>query len=199
MTSLYYYPFDNQNTAVSAFNNVGNMRADTEDNTLQTISNGNFMNYMLSNYKETASPSSYVNFATEQPAITFSGIAHGNGLGGNVVDVDSTLMIHKKNDRPLEKLQLNQRPFITVPYLGKGGFDPNLESQLQQGEIASDKKSVSTIMEKSFMSYSLYPSDSQMTERVNNPAFNVEEFALDGWIRGGVASREMKEEPYKSK
>jgi hypothetical protein len=29
-----------------------------------------------------------------------------------------------------------------------------------------------------------------MTERVKNPSKNIEEYALDGWVRGGMASRE---------
>ena len=96
-----------------------------------------------------------------------------------------------EQSRALEKLQLFERTFRTVPYLGRGSVDPALESQLQQGELASDKKSVSTIMEKSFEDYSLYPTDSQMKERVTDPSHTVEEAALDGWIRGGASTREM--------
>lgn len=183
-STLYYYPFYNNDR----------MNNDVTDNTLQTVSNGKYNNYMLSGATdvESVTSSSYVNFATEQPNVLFSGIVHGNGLNGSVVDVDSKLTIQQQNDRPLEKLQLNQRPFLTVPYLGRGSFDPSLESQLLQGEIASDKKSVSTIMEKSFTPYTMYPTDEQMKERINNPAYNVEEYALEGWVRGGIASREMK-------
>jgi len=88
-------------------------------------------------------------------------------------------------------LNLVQRPFLTVPYLGKGSCDPAIESQLQQGELSSDKKSTSTVMEQSFMSHSLYPTDDKMKERVKNPAFSVEEVAMDGWVRGGMTTREM--------
>jgi len=167
------------------------MSNDTIDNTLQTVSNGQSLKYMLSSYHG-GGGSNYVKFATEQPSVIFSGIAHGNGLNGSVIDAESQLTIKNKNDRPLERLQLIQRPFATVPYLGRGGFNPHIESQLQQGEIVSDKKSVNTITEKSFLSYSMFPEDSQMSERVNNPAFNVEEVALDGWVRGGLSTREMK-------
>jgi hypothetical protein len=47
-------------------------------------------------------------------------------------------------------------------------------------------------MDKSFMSYSLYPSDNNMEERVKNPSYTVEEAALDGWVRGGASARDMK-------
>jgi hypothetical protein len=86
-----------------------------------------------------------------------------------------------------------QRPFLTVPFLGKGSCDTTLESQLLQGDtvLQDTKKSTSTIMTQSFMGYTLYPTDSQMEEQTNNPAYKVEEAALQGWVRGGASSREM--------
>jgi hypothetical protein len=173
------------------FNNMGRIGADTTDNTQRTVSNTKFANYMLSNYVNNTLSGSHVNFATQQPTLMFSGIAGGNGLSSNLVDMDSQLTIKTEEERALEKLQLFQRPFVTVPYLGRGYGDPSIESQLQQGEIVSDKKSVSTIMEKSFSQYSLYPTDDNMVKRVQNTSYTVEESALDGWVRGGVASREM--------
>jgi len=67
----------------------------------------------------------------------------------------------------------------------------DIESQLQQGEIIDHKKSTSTIMEKSFMPYSLPLTDYNMNERVANPAFTVEEVAMDGWVRGGADARNL--------
>jgi hypothetical protein len=46
-------------------------------------------------------------------------------------------------------------------------------------------------MEKSFMDYAMYPTDSMMNERVANPSYSVEEAAMNGWVRGGAATREM--------
>lgn len=175
------------------FDNLGRIGSDSTDNTQQTVSNVKFANYMLSNYYSGSSSNSHVQFAVQQPNVMFSGLVHGSGLNGGVIDTDSSLIIDSKNERPLEKLQLMQRPFITVPYLGRGSCNPSLESQLQQGEIVSDKKSVSTIMENSFMNYTIYPSDDQMAERVKNPSNTIEEYALDGWVRGGAASREMNQ------
>jgi hypothetical protein len=62
---------------------------------------------------------------------------------------------------------------------------------LIQGELVHDKKSVSTIMEKSFSKYALFPLDSKAEEYVNNPVNTVQEAALDGWVRGGVLTRNM--------
>jgi hypothetical protein len=121
----------------------------------------------------------------------FSGMARGTGLIGSAVDAESILKLKTEQDHAVEKLQLFQRPFATVPYLGRGSCDPSIESQLLLGEMVSDKKSVSTIMDKSFSNYALYPTDKKMEDRVTNAANNVEEAALDGWVRGGMTTREM--------
>jgi hypothetical protein len=48
-------------------------------------------------------------------------------------------------------------------------------------------------MEQSFSNYVMYPTDTNMEERVKNPAYNVEEAALNGWVRGGQSSRNYLE------
>jgi len=173
------------------FDNLGRIGNDSTDSTQQNVSNIKFANYMLSNFYNEVLSGSHVDFAIQQPNIMFSGTTHGSGLNGNVIDIDSNLLINTRNERPLEKLQLMERPFITVPYLGRGSCDPSIESQLQQGEIVSDKKSVSTVTENSFIGYTIFPSDEKMVERANNPSNMVEEAAFNGWVRGGAASREI--------
>jgi hypothetical protein len=171
------------------FNSMGRIGADVTDNSQRNVSNTKFANYLLSDYTSELLSDSHVRFATEQPTVMFSGMVHGRGLSGAVIDSDSYLMINRINERPLEKLQLNARPFLTVPYLGRGSCNPSIESQLLQGEMISEKKSVNTIMEKSFTGYTLYSSDDKLAENVSN--FKVEESVMDGWVRGGMASREI--------
>jgi hypothetical protein len=105
------------------------------------------------------------------------------------VDYESLLLLKPEQEREFEKVQLFQRPFATVPYLGKGSCDPTVESRLQQGEMVSGMKSVSTIMEQSFTNYSLYPVDNNMEKRTTDPSYTVEESALNGWVRGGSITR----------
>ena len=174
------------------FNNTDRIGMDVTDNTQQNLQNTRFGNYTVANFYNESTTDSHVKFATQQPNLMFNAVNGGSGVGGNVVDFESLLHLKNEQERPLEKLQLYQRPFLTVPYLGRGSCDTTLESQLLQGEIVSDKKSVSTIMDKSFMSYSLYPSDDKMEERVKNPSYTVEEAAMDGWVRGGASARDMK-------
>lgn len=171
------------------FHNMGRLGSDVTDQSQKNVYNTRFANYTLSNFTSETLSDSHVNFAVQQPTMSFFGLTHGHGLSANSVDVDSNLMLKAGQERPLEKLQLFERPFLTVPYLGRGSADPSLESQLQQGELVSDKKSVSTIMEKSFAPYSLYPMDSKMENYVKDPKNTVQEAALDGWTRGGASTR----------
>jgi hypothetical protein len=167
------------------------MRSDNTDKSQQTIMNTKFNNYMLSTYFSENRSDNHVKFATEQPSMMFTGINGGasGGINPFTVDVDSTLNIKKENARALEKLSLQQRPFLTVPYLGRGSCDTVLESQLKQGDIVANKKSVSTITEQSFNN--MYPLIDSIKETVTNPKYLVQEAALDGWTRGGSATREQ--------
>ena len=177
------------------FNNMGHLNADATDSTQRTVQNTKFCNYSLSNYFSDVASDSHVNFAVQQPTVMFSGSSNGPGLNGSVIDVDTMLSLNKEDERPLEKLQLFQRPFVTVPYLGRGSRDPSLESQLLQGQVISDKKSVNTIMDKSFMSYQM-PVDDQMASYVNDGK-SVEQLAMNGFERGGQTTRTMGDDPKK--
>lgn len=175
------------------FNNIDRIRLDSTDQSQKNVYNTRFTNYTLSNYFSNVASDTHVKFAIQQPTTMFSGMVNGHGLTSSLVDDESNILYSIKTDKADGPLM--PRPFLTIPYLGKGSCDPALESQLQQGESVADKKSVSTIMEKSFNQYSLYPTDDKMTDRVNDPAKNVEESALNGWVRGGMMTRDMSQDP----
>lgn len=185
MTSIFDYQF----------NSMGRISLDSTDQSQRNVYNTRFTNYTLSNYFSNVASDSHVSFAIQQPTVMFTGLANGTGLIGGLVDDESKVLYNAENGRPGGRIELFQRPFATIPYLGKGSCDPALESQLQQGETVADKKSVSTIMEKSFSAYALYPTDDKMTDRVNDPAKNVEEAAMNGWTRGGMMTRDMSNDP----
>ena len=175
------------------FDNLGRIGDDATDKTQRNLSNTRYLDYSLSNYYMNSTQDSYVKFATSQPNILFSGIANGNGLNSSSVDYESILFFKSDQERAFEKLQLFTRPFATVPYLGRGSRDPAVESLLQQGDTVSGMKSVSTIMEQSFLNYSLYPLDKNMENRVKDSTNTVEEAALNGWVRGGATTREQSD------
>lgn len=158
------------------FNNMGRIGNDSTDQSQRSIYNTRFMDYTLSEYFSDKTTDSQVKFATQQPTMMVS----GTNIPGSVIDTNSQLL-QQEQERPLERLHLETRPFLTIPYLGRGSVDPAIESQLQIGERASDKKSVSTIMETSFDKYIYSPTEPGVN--------NVEEIALNGWVRGGANTR----------
>ena len=182
MASLYPY----------TFNGPTRIRADTVDKTQQTIMNNRWGDYVLAGFFSDSDRNGNEKVALSQPGVMFNGTSwSGSGVNANIIDADTGLTYKLENSRSLEKLSLQQRPFLTVPYLGRGSADTALESQLKQGDIVGNKKSVSTITEQSFMNNQMYPLIDSIKETITNPKYLVQEAALDGWIRGGVASREM--------
>ena len=177
------------------FNNLGRIGNDATDQSQQTIQNANHMNAVLTNHFSGQVSDSHIQFATAHPGIIVNGVNGGAGINGAVVDSESALRIKVGQERPYEKLVLQERPFLTVPYLGKGSVDPTLESQLMQGEHVRGKKSVSTVMERNFHNIADYP----LHEGKRATANTVEEMALDGWVRGGKATRESGEQYFSQK
>jgi hypothetical protein len=175
------------------FNNAGRIGYDMTDNTQQNMQNSRYSSYNTSAFFSDNISNSQIDFVSTQPTMNVYGTALGKGIGGSSIDTDSNLMLRTTQERAFEKLQLFQRPFVTIPYLGRGSCDPTIESQLQQGETVADKKSVSTIMDKSFLGYTMQPTDEKMKERVSNTKNTVEESALNGWTRGGVATRDIND------
>lgn len=173
------------------FNNLGRIGSDLTHSSQHAVHNTRFANHLLADYTSETISDGHITFASKFPTMNITGTAHGTGLNGNIIDNNSELTLNTKQNRPLEKLQLNPRPFATIPYLGRGSVDPVLETQLIQGENSNEKKSISTIMEQSFSDLSTQPVTDKMKDRVTSAKFNVEEAALDGWVRGGVSTREL--------
>ena len=148
-------------------------------------------NYMLQNYfSSDCSMKNPKNLATSQPGIFYKG-GYGSGAGGCNIDDSSNLLIGSIQTHPRCHIDLFQRPFATVPYLGRGYVNPVIESQIQQGEQIVNKKSVTNLSEKSYVTYHSTPLLPAIKEQITNPANYVEGVASEGWVRGGVPSREL--------
>ena len=128
--------------------------------------------------------------ATTQPGIMYNGGYNSSSCGSNI-DESSKLQIGTIQTHPRCRIDLFQRPFSTIPYLGRGSFNPIMESQIQQGEQIVNKRSVNNLSEKSYIKYHQTPLLPAVQEQINNPANQIENVASDGWVRGGVPSREL--------
>jgi hypothetical protein len=180
MTS-YGYVFENMSR-------IGNDSCSLDQNSLQNISS---CNYTLQNYfANDCTMSKPISLATTQPCINYKG-GFNVGAGGCNIDDNSNLTIGTIQTHPRCRIDLFHRPFATVPYLGRGSVDPDMESEIQQGDMSTNKRSINKLGEKSYLPYSTTPLLSDVKNRINNPAYSVEGVASQGWVRGGVPSREM--------
>ena len=173
------------------FNSMGRIGADANSITETDIQNMKNGNYMLTNHGMTYTKMSRtMNFSLWQPNVFYNG-SKQVGLGGHNIDENSHLTIGAKQTSDPSKLSLQERMFLTVPYLGRGQGNSQMESQLIQGESFINKKSVNHASEVSYMGYSNYPLLSSIQDSVANPENRLESSADESWIRGGMPSRDL--------
>jgi hypothetical protein len=179
MASISDYTFQNMTR-------IGNDNCYVDQRSIQDVKNAN---YMLTNFYPSCPMSNAIAFATSQPSVFYSG-SHQVGIGGCNIDYNSSLTIADLS-KPKCKISLLQRPFATVPFLGRGESNSILESQIQQGDMVQNRKSINTTAEISYMPYTNYPLLPSIQATITNPANLVEGVAADGWIRGGLPSRDL--------
>jgi hypothetical protein len=179
MANVSNYTFENMSR-------IGSDECCVSQSDLQNIG---FANYMLQNYfASDCSMKNPMALATSQPGVFYSG-GHNSGAGGCNIDDSSDLQIGSIQTHPKSKLDLFHRPFATVPFLGRGSVNPVMEAQIMQGELLVNKRSVNNLSEKSYIKYHQTPLLASVKERIDNSAATKE--ATNGWIRGGVPSREL--------
>jgi hypothetical protein len=155
------------------------------------LQNMAFGNYLLNNYfSNDCTMNKPVTLATQQPGVNYKG-GYQTGAGGCNIDYNTKLMTDTIPSHPRGKLDLMQRPFATVPYLGRGYVDPITESRMMQGDYNYNRKSSNNTTERSYIPYSATPLLPDIKERLTNPVYSVEGVAAGDWVRGGVPSREL--------
>jgi hypothetical protein len=157
--------------------------------------NVNQQNYLLTNfYAQDSNMTQPIMFATSQPNVNFSG-SKQVGIGGSNIDDNTKLMQQEQVSTPC-KLSLFHRPYLTVPFLGRGRGDPVLESQIMQGEMHPNRKTSNPSSEVNHSQYKNYPLTPDMQETMKKSSRVIESDATDGWVRGGLPSREMNRDKH---
>ena len=131
-----------------------------------------------------------MDLALTQPCIFYKG-SFQVGAGGCNIDDNSKLLIGTTQTHPSGRVDLFHRPFATVPYLGRGSVDPAIEYQLLQGKNNTNKKTIVNSSEKSYINNQFTPLIPEVKDKVTNPNNLVEDYAVDGWVRGGLPSRDL--------
>jgi hypothetical protein len=171
------------------FEQATRMGYDRTDFSQHTLQNTEYANYVLDGFRPACPLSNAIDFATSQPNINFTG-SYQTSVGGSNINESSQLLINDLS-RTKCRISLTERPYSTVPYLGRGKCDPLLESQMQQGDFANNKKSINPSSEVCYSQYAQTPLLPTVKATISNPANLIESNAAEGWIRGGLPSREL--------
>lgn len=177
-TSIYPYAFD-------SMSRIGNDSVSVDQRTIQNM---HHTNYLLENFYPQCPMNNAQNFALEQPNVFYNG-SHEGGINGCVIE-DNNELKFTHITKPACKLSLTTRPYLTVPYLGKGNADPDNEFNIKVGEHALNKKTVNNTMEENFSEHKNYPLIDDLKQSINNTSYLIENDAMNGWVRGGMSARE---------
>ena len=177
------------NVSSYTFQNLSRIGLDDCNKSQTDIQNVASCNYQTQNFfASDCSMKNPIALATTQPGIMYNG-GYNSGAGGCNIDESYMLQIGTIQTHPRCRIDLFQRPFATVPYLGRGSVNPVMEAQIQQGEQIVNKRSVNNLSEKSYIKYHQTPLLPAVQEKIKNST--IESDASQGWIRGGVPSREL--------
>ena len=112
------------------------------------------------------------------------------GFGGNNADIDAESVLKNqpefKNNRCLIRAQA--RPFLSVPYMGTGRGNSDVESMLMHAEQVRQGKECGSVTEAGFDG-AFEPLIKTVRDNIQDPRHLVTEVAANGWIRGGIPSR----------
>ena len=160
------------------FDNISRIGNDNCDMTNKTKQNIESANYMLENYAAYNSVNSAVNLAVNQPNIVIQGSPDG-GINRNNIDVDSTLQLTNLTKDPGRSIY-QERLFSTVPYLGRGPTNVDVENKIVVGDLNLNRKSTDPNSEVSMINYSYYPLLPNIEATISNPNNLVEGVADPG-------------------
>lgn len=151
--------------------------------------------------KESAGPGTYqvtnlvpasqdaYGIAYQQPAVP---AAPGYGWSAASIQADSVLRNHAvQTNSPHCPIRgrVQARPFVSVPYMGRGKGEAFLEAKLQQATFVRQGKDCGTISD-TFYENQFTPLIPYVSQNVQNPVHLIPEVASVGWIRAGIPSRQ---------
>jgi len=130
-------------------------------------------------------------FAMKQTNVFVNKSTYGVGpLGCNVNEGSILSKGILTNDNV--KLTLRERPYLTVPFLGRGNAEVSKENKLRMGDTFKDKKSVVQMNEQCFNNLNKYPMNEGMKNKIKG--------AKNGWETNGVDTRNIyKSDKYSQK
>ena len=169
------------------FDKLSRMGDDPSVNSQRNIMNNSYSSHQLFNPYSENSVNEAMNLATNQPNMFIKGTNAVSPFGGNISE--STTLGRSIITNPNIKISLQERPYKTIPYLGKGNIDVTVENQLKWGDTLREQKSIVRIGESSYLDLDNYPLHGYVKQSVSNRA------VVDGQWSNGINTRDM----YKNK
>jgi len=133
-------------------------------------------------------PSQRAAMRVEIPNPTILG-REGFGYNNRAIDDDSRLRTDQTQEgRFRAPLHMQGRPFATVPYMGRGRGQPDIESGLIYSDWARIERPCGTVTE-TFFSNQFTPLVPHLQAHIQSESNLIEEVAAKGWVRGGIPAR----------
>lgn len=179
------------------FNNQTGLESDGCYVTQKSLQSAKKGEYLLTNHFNPDGDcdiSEPMRVAMSQPGIHFK--THvAPGMYGCDQDHYKALRIDTLNVTPRTKLMLNKRPYLTVPYMGKGVYNPDMHSKMRMGDPVN--RNVPEYHANTTHTIDDYPFIPIVRDTVSNPDNYIVE--SEGWVRGGIPSRDFyRDHSYKN-
>ena len=125
----------------------------------------------------------------QQPSLNYKdGYGWTSNKGCNI-DSDSNLRNANNLTNPRVIQQLKTRPHLTVPYMGRGKGNINLESELRSSESTFQNRPCNTLSGNYIDRF--IPQIPCIRENIQNPKHIIPEDSNNDWVRGGQPSRQV--------
>tara|TARA_A100001011_G_scaffold400745_1_gene518238 strand:- start:463 stop:1023 length:561 start_codon:yes stop_codon:yes gene_type:complete len=175
------------------FNNLSRIGTDDYNFTQENLMNKSHLGYNTSNFSE-LNDNKAISLASSHPTMNLKGGFQVSPNGGNIDENHE--LINSKLTNMNFKINLQERTFKTVPFLGRGNVDVGLENDLRKGDTLKEKKSAVKFSETCQVNVDKYPMQKKVKSNMTSKRM-IEESAAKGWVRGGLPSREIyKSEKY---
>lgn len=111
---------------------------------------------------------------------------------------DSDIRLGQKITAYKGPKSVKTRVFVGGPNLGRGEYYPDVESKIRPGESTAMGRSVNVLSGVSINRFT--PMLESIAQTIQNPQHIIPEDAKDGWVRGGMSSRNMvRDQEYRNR
>jgi hypothetical protein len=151
--------------------------------TIQAMGSGN---YVLKDYTNIFNKSEEI--ATSQPYVNFS---DGHGISKDIIDKEKK--VGKINNFRGDANQLYPRPYLTIPYTGKGNYDVDKHSEIRSYNISADDRACNSLSGVS-IEQQYTPLVPNLKDNIQNPINIIQEDSVPDWYRGGIDTTQIRKD-----